>query len=122
MVERLLDNRDSTEAALRKMVVESKAKRSKSNKDNELPVQLRAFTEEEWQLAEDFHTLFKPMLKLTETLCGDKYATASMLIPSIRTTINKLKNITLSSAYSARVNLKNKIILKLIRFTVGLFL
>jgi hypothetical protein len=57
---------------------------------------LENFTSEEWLIMEELVSLLLSLEASTRTLCGDVYATASIIIPTIRATINHI-TITLAT-------------------------
>ena len=56
-----------------------------------------SITNEEWQIAEDLLELLAPLESVTRLLCGETYATASLIIPAIREVISHLTTLVLKS-------------------------
>ncbi len=52
---------------------------------------------EDWLIAEDLLDLLGPLESITRTLCGDKFSTVSLIIPTIRTSIEHLTGFFLKS-------------------------
>ena len=71
MVERVLEIKDSLIIAITKI-------------EAHLPI----FNKEEWDIAQDLVNILSPVEAATRTLCGDKYTTSSLIIPTIRALIN----------------------------------
>lgn len=60
-------------------------------------IPIAGFSTEEWAMMPDLMKILRPLEAATRALCGEKYATASMVIPTIGANIEFLTNYTVAS-------------------------
>jgi len=85
MIERLVQ--------IKSCVILTLSKIFEANIANDLPT----ITNEDWLIADDLLDLLGPLESITRTLCGEKFATVSLIIPTIRTSIEHLTGLFLKS-------------------------
>ena len=62
-----------------------------------IPIELGEISRAEWLLAEELVQCLGPLEEAMRTLCGDKYISASLTIPIIRSVINSLTGLVFKS-------------------------
>ena len=80
---------------------------------------LESLTSSQWIMAKDIVSILSPVEACTRILCGEKYCSISMIIPTVRSTLNKLEKLMLTCVECKKVII-NYIVILLIIYTLYL--